>query len=284
VLTKSLDELYARKARLEAEKNSEGALNFPDELLAREAADSQIAHLLDGERKLFGLRQQARSGQKAQLRERIAQLQEESSGLAEQIEAKSKEITLIKEELEGVLELWNKQLIQITRVTALKRDAARLEGERGQLIASKASINGKITETELQVIQVDEDARSKVAEELSNVRAKISELSERKIAAEDQLKHVDIRAPQSGRVHQLSVHTVGEVIGPGDTIMVIVPGNDTLSIEAKVSPNDIDQLQPNQKASLRFSAFDQGDTPELTGTVEWVSADLTEDARTRTAY
>jgi len=284
VLTKTLDELYARRARLEAEKDSDSSLSFPDELTTREAADTQIAHLLEGERKLFSLRLQARSGQKAQLQERIAQLREESSGLAEQIDAKSKEIALIKEELEGVLELWEKKLIPITRVTALKRDAARLEGERGQLIASKASISGKITETELQVIQVDEDARSKVAEELSNVRAKISELSERKIGAEDQLKHVDIRAPQAGRVHQLSVHTVGGVIGPGETIMLIVPGNDALSIEVKVSPNDIDQLQPNQKATLRFSAFDQAETPELNGTVNWVSADLTEDERTGTSY
>ena len=234
--------------------------------------------------KLFSLRLQARNGQKAQLRERTSQLREEVSGLAQQVEAKAQEIALIQEELKGVLELWKKQLIQITRVTALRRDAARLEGERGQLTASKASTSGKITETELQIIQIDEEARSKVAEELSEVRAKISELSERKIAAEDQLKHVDLRAPQTGRVHQLSVHTVGGVIGPGETIMLIVPDNDTLGIEAKVSPNDIDQLRPEQKASLRFSAFSQGTTPELNGTVSWMSADLTEDERTGTFY
>lgn len=284
VFTKSLDELYARRARLEAEKNGEDTVNFPDELLAREATDLVVALLLEGERKLFSLRLQARNGQKAQLRERTSQLREEVSGLAEQIEAKSQEIALIQEELKGVLVLWNKQLIQITRVNALKRDAARLEGERGQLTASKASTSGKITETELQIIQIDEEMRSKVAEELSDVRAKISELSERKITAEDQLKHIDIRAPQAGRVHQLSVHTVGGVIGPGETIMLIVPDNDTLSIEAKVSPDDIDQLRPEQTASLRFSAFSQGTTPELNGTVSWMSADLTEDERTGTSY
>jgi HlyD family secretion protein len=206
------------------------------------------------------------------------------SGLAQQVEAKAQEIVLIQEELKGVLELWKKQLIQITRVTALKRDAARLEGERGQLTASKASTSGKITETELQIIQIDEDARSKVAEELSEARAKISELGERKIAAEDQLKHVNLRAPQTGRVHQLSVHTVGGVIGPGETVMLIVPDNDTLSIEAKVSPNDIDQLRPEQTARLRFSAFSQGTTPELNGMVSWMSADLSEDERTGTSY
>ena len=246
--------------------------------------DSEVAHILEGERKLFSLRVEARNGQKAQLRERASQFREEISGLAEQIEAKTQEIALIEEELKGVLELWQKHLIPFTRVTSLKRDAARLDGERGQLIASKASTNGKISEVELQIIQVDEDARSKVAEELSDVRAKISELSERKIAAEDQLKRVEIRAPQTGRVHQLSVHTVGGVIGPGETIMLIVPENDALSVEAKVSPNDIDQLRPDQMAILRFSAFNQRTTPQINGAISWISADLNHDEHTGASY
>ena len=182
------------------------------------------------------------------------------------------------------MDLWQKKLIPFTRVNSLKRDAARLEGERGQLIASKASTGGKIAEVELQIIQVDDDARSKVAEELSDVRAKIAELSEREIAAEDQLKRIDIRAPQTGRVHQLAVHTIGHVITPGETIMLIVPDNDELSVEAKVSPNDIDQLRPDQLAGLRFSAFNQRVTPEVNGTVSWISADVTEDERTGVSY
>ena len=182
------------------------------------------------------------------------------------------------------LELWKKQLIPITRVTALKRDAARLGGERGQLIAAKAEAAGKIAEVELQIIQVDQNTRSKVAEELSDVRAKISELSERKIAAEDQLKHIDIRAPQTGRVHELGVHTVGGVITPGETIMLIVPDNDALSVQVKVSPNDIDELRPEQPALLRFSAFNLRTTPELNGAVSWIAADQTEDQRTGAYY
>jgi HlyD family secretion protein len=121
-----------------------------------------VAHLLDGERKLFDLRAEARSGQKKQLKERISQLREEVGGLVEQVEAKGREIAFIQEELKGVMQLWEKNLVPITRVTALKRDAARLEGERGQLVAYKASTAGKISETELQIIQVDEDVRSKV--------------------------------------------------------------------------------------------------------------------------
>ena len=123
-----------------------------------------------------------------------------------------------------------------------------------------------------------------MAEELSDVRAKISELSERKIAAEDQLKHIDIRAPQTGRVHELAVHTVGGVIAPGETIMLIVPDNDALSVQVKVSPNDIDELRPEQPALLRFSAFNLRTTPELNGAVSWIAADQTEDQRTGNAY
>ena len=197
---------------------------------------------------------------------------------------KPQEIALIEEELTGVLDLWKKKLIPFTRVTSLKRDAARLDGERGQLVAAKASTGGKIAEVELQIIQVDDDARSKVAEELSDVRAKIAELSEREIAAQDQLKRIDIRAPQSGRVHQLSVHTIGHVITPGETIMLIVPDRDVLSVEAKVAPSDVDQLYPDQPSILRFSAFNIRTTPELNGKVSWVSPDITEEERTGTSY
>lgn len=150
VYSKSLDELRARKSRLEAEKDGADSIVFPAELLGREKADREVAHILDGERKLFNLRLEARRGQKAQLRERTAQLREEIAGLLEQIEAKTQEIALIEEELTGVLDLWKKKLIPFTRVTSLKRDAARLDGERGQLVAAKASTGGKIAEVELQ--------------------------------------------------------------------------------------------------------------------------------------
>jgi HlyD family secretion protein len=284
VFTTNLDELYARQARQEAEKEGADVITFSDDLLAREATDPAVAHILEGERKLFNFRSEARAGQKAQLRERASQLREEIDGVVEQIAAKTKEIGLIEEELKGVLELWQKQLVPYSRVTSLQRDEARLEGERGELIASKASTSGKIAEVELQIIQIDQDLRSKVAEELSDVRAKIAELSERKIGAEDQLKHVDIRAPQTGRVHELTVHTVGGVITAGETIMLIVPENDTLSIQARVSPNDVDQVRPDQPVVLRFSTFNQRTTPQLNGTINWISPDLTQDQHSNASY
>jgi HlyD family secretion protein len=283
IVVKSLNEMYARLARLEAERDDTAEARFPRELLAR-SGDPEVGRVIEGERNLFRLRKTARAGQKAQLKERIAQLKEEIQGLTGQIAAKKREIELIAQELEGVRDLWRKNLVQIQRVTALERDAARLEGERGHLIAATAQSKGKISEIELQIIQIDQDLRSEVAKELGEVQAKIAELVERKVAAEDQLKRIDIRAPQDGSVHQLNVHTVGGVITAGEAMMLIVPEADALTAEAKLAPQDIDQVRSGQSAVLRFSTFNQRTTPELNGTVSRVSADLTTDQRTGTSY
>lgn len=283
IVTKGLDELAARKARLEAERDGAESVAFPLALLAR-ASEPSVAVALTNERKLFELRRSARLGQKAQLNQRITQLQDEIRGLTAQQEAKAREITLIGKELEGVRELWKNNLVQITRMTALERDAARLEGERGQLMAAVAQAKGKISETELQVIQIDQDLSSEVAKDMREVDAKSGEFVERKVAAEDQLKRIDIRAPQDGVVLESKVHTVGGVIPAGDAIMLIVPETDNLMVEAKVNPHEIDQVQVGQTAVLRFSAFNLRTTPEINGTVTRVSADTTTDQRTGQSY
>ena len=283
IVTKGLGEMMARKARLESERDGLDTITFPAQLLA-EADDPDRAAAMDSERKLFNLRKTARSGQKAQLRERIAQLGEEITGLAAQQNSKAKEITLIERELAGVRELWKQNLVQLTRLTALEREAARLDGERGQLVAAAAQAKGKIAETALQILQIDQDLASDVAKELREVDGKIGELVERKVAAEDQLKRIDIRAPQDGTVFQLAVHTIGGVITAGDPIMLIVPEADNLSVEVKVNPQDIDQLQLNQKAILRFSAFNIRTTPEIEGVVTRISADTSTDQRTGQSY
>ncbi len=180
--------------------------------------------------------------------------------------------------------LWDKKLVPITRLTALERDAARIEGERSQLAGIIAQSKGKIAEIELQIIQIGQDLRSEVGKDLVEVRSKLSELAERKIAAMDQLNRVDIRAPQNGRVHQLAVHTIGGVIAPGEKIMLIVPDADALAIEVKISPQDIDHVHLGQTAILRFSAFNQRTTPEVNGEVSLVSPDLTVDQRTGASY
>ncbi len=283
IVVKSLQQLEARQARLEAERDGVATVDFPG-TLRQHAADPEVARLIAGETKLFELRRSAREGQKAQLAERAAQLNEEIGGLASQIAAKEREIELIGQELTGVRDLWEKKLVSIQRVNELERQAARLEGERGQLVAATAQAKGRISEIELQVIQIDQDMRSEVATELRDIQGKVAELVERQIAAEDELRRIDIRAPQSGRVHELAVHTVGGVIGPGEVLTLIVPVADDLTVEVKIAPQDIDQVQIGQAAVLRFSAFNQRTTPEVDGEVTRVSADLTLDERTGLSY
>ena len=171
-------------------------------------------------------------------------------------------------------------MVSIQRMMALEREAANLDGDRGRLIETQAQSAGKISETRLQIIQIDQDLRSEVAGGLREVEGQIAEYVERKISAEDQLKRIDIVAPQDGVVHELTVHTVGGVVSAADTIMLIVPQRDRLALEAQISPQDIDQIQPGQPAVLRLSAFNQRTTSELNGEVNRIAADLTQDQRT----
>jgi HlyD family secretion protein len=283
IVTKNLDGLWARAARLEAEQRGLDSIVFPQMLLSR-AEDPDVKAVIASETKLFEVRVNGRHGQKAQLRERVTQLNEEIAGLAAQEKAKDKEIALVEKELIGVRSLYEQHLVQISRLTVLERDAARLAGERAQYIAARAQAKGKITETELQIIQVDKDMVSEVSKDLRETNDKIGEFVERKVTAEDQLRRVDIRAPQDGMVLQSTVHTVGGVITAGDAIMMIVPQAEDLSVEAKVNPQDIDKLQIGQKTLLRLSAFNQRTTPELNGVVTRVSPDVTTDQRTGQSY
>jgi len=272
IVTKNLDAQWARAARLEAEQRGLDKITFPPQLTSR-ISEPDVKSLILSETKLFEVRVNGRTGQKAQLRERITQLNEEIAGLAAQEKAKDQEIALVEKELAGVRDLYDKHLVQISRLTTLERDAARLNGERAQYIASRAQAKGKITETELQIIQVDKDMVSEVSKDLRETNDKIGEFVERKVTAEDQLRRIDIRAPQDGMVLQ-----------SGDAVMMIVPQADDLQVEAKVNPQDIDKLQIGQKTLLRLSAFNQRTTPELNGVVSRVSPDVTTDQRTGQSY
>lgn len=279
IILKALDELAARRARNEAERDGSRTIMFPADLLSRKDKDWSVAHVIDGETRLFVSRVAGREGQKSQLRERIDQLRQEIIGLTEQAAAKEREIALIGEELRGVRELFRKNLVPFSRVTALERDGARLEGERGQLIASTASAKGKIAETELQVFQIDQEMRTEVGKDLSEIRGKWSEMTEKRVAAEDQLKRIEMRAPQDGYVHQLTVHTIGGLVTPSEPAMLIVPAADQLLVEVKVQPQDIDNVRIGQKAILRFPAFNMRTTPEIDGEVGRVSADVSQDQK-----
>jgi HlyD family secretion protein len=279
IVTKGLDEMWARKARLASERDGVERIVVPPDLIDGTPSPGFLS-ALESERRLFDLRRAARRGQKSQLRQRVAQLDDDVRGYASLQQAKSEEIGLIQRELIGVRTLWEQNLIQMSRLTVLEREAARLKGELAQSIASSAQVRGKVSEIELQIIQIDQDLSSEVAKELREIDGKIGEFIERKVTAEDQLKRAHILAPQNGVVHQLSVHTIGGVVSPADPVMLIVPEADLLTVEAKVAPQDIDQLYVGQTASLRFTAFNQRTTPEIKGAISRISADVTSDQRT----
>ena len=276
MISKQLDQLMMREARLKAERDGNEAISVPD-ILARRSLESDVAEIINGEQSLFASRRESKAGQLSQLKERTAQLAQEADGIAAQIQAKTREIKLIADELAGLADLEAKQLVTTTKLAALKREKARLEGEFGQYEAALAQTKGRRTEVSLQMARLDQEMRTQVVNDLREAQTKIAELVERQIAAADQLRRVDIRAPQDGLVHQLAVFTVGGVINPGEQIMLIVPQDDRLLVEAKISPSDVDQVRKGMQARLRFSAFSQQTTPQITGEVVSLSPDLNRD-------
>ena len=283
IVLNELVALRARLARLLAERDG-GEPAFPADLQGRAASEPDIAQALEGERALLRARSTARSGQKRQLGERAKQLKEEIAGLNEQMHALTQQLAIARDELKDLGDLHAKGLAQRPRVSALQREVLGKEGTIGDIKARVAQTLGKIAEVELQALQLDLDLASAVAKEIREVETRIAELNERKIAGEDQLRRIDIRAPASGVVHQLAVHTVGGVITASETLMLVVPAADQLIVEARINPADIDQLRLAQETRIRFSAFNQRTTPELAGHVFRVAGDLVRDGQTGLAY
>lgn len=283
VVSKQLDEFIGRQARLEAERDGSGEIKMPVEFTDRQN-DPAVQKIMSSELTLFDARRAAREAQKDQLKKRIAQSQDEITGLKAQQEAKARASGLIAEELKGVRDLYQKNLVQLPRLNALERDAADIEGQRGQLIAAVAQAEGRIAETSFQIIQIDEQMRAEAMQELRDIQSKIAEYTERRVAAEDQLKRIDIRAPSDGYVHQLNVHTIGGVISPAEPVMLIVPTNDKLELEAKVLPNEIDQVKIGQKAIVKVHASNARMMPDLHGTVSRISADVSRDQQTGATF
>lgn len=281
IIRTQMIELTGRKARLAAERDGLTAIDFPagfDEL-GPESADVR-----SGEIRLFNENAKSRQSQREQLRSRIGQLGEEITGLTRQRDAKKTEFDIIKKEFDQLLKLFEKNLIPVTRVYAMERESTRLNGEHGALIANIARVKGQTSELEMQILAIDQNVRSETQKELRAIEGRLGELAERYNAAADRLTRMELKAPQAGIVHELSVHTVGGVISPAEQVLLIVPENEALTVEARFSPTDIDQLTFGQPARLRFSAFNQRTTPEVHGHVQHISADVTLDPKTGQSY
>ena len=276
VVSSQLVELTGRKARLAAERDDLDRIEFPD---GYASTDPDVARVIGGEQKLFQARRTSADGQKSQIGERIKQYEEETKGLVVQNKAKARELALINEELLRVEDMYKRKLLPVTRLLALQRDAARIEGEVGTLEAQIAKLGGQIAESRLQIIVIDLTKFSESQKELREIEGRISELQERKLAAEDQLRRVDLRAPIDGVVHELAVHTVGGVVSPGEQLMLIVPSGEALTVEVRIPSSDIDQIQIGRRGTLRFTAFNQRTTPEVKGTVARLSPDAVRDTQ-----
>jgi HlyD family secretion protein len=280
VVSKQLLELAARQARLEAEQSGAERVVFGDDVAGPSMLPGQgglRAEIEASQQALFEARRTALAGRRNQLEDQIVQFERQIEGLAAQRDGKAAEIALIEEELADLEPLFAKKLVAKARMTALRRDRARLVGERGGFVAQIAQAREAISERRIQILQLGEERRAEVLQELQDVRSRIAQLEEQQIAAEDQLRRVEIRAPRAGIVHQLSVHTIGGVLAAGETAMLIVPREDVLVVEARIPPVSIDRVASGQAARVRFPSFDQRVTPDVAARLVTVSPDLTRD-------
>ncbi len=283
LITSQIDEFEGRQARLIAERDDARRVTFPERLAGRADLPS-INRIISGEQTLFEKRVSTRQAQFNQLGERISGLSQEISGLEAQVTAKSRETSLIDKELKSLETLETRQLVTSSKMMALRREAARLDGERAQLVASIGQGKQRIAEIEIQRLSIGSEAKSEIIKELREAEGRLAELSERRTAALDQLNRIEIRSPVDGIVHQMSVSTVGGVINTAEPVMMIVPEGDKLLIEAKVAPKDIDLARAHRNATVRLTAFDQGTTPTIEGTVVTIAADATHEERTGLSY
>lgn len=280
VIESALRKELAAEARLVAERDGSPSIAFPAELTSTPDVSEQIA----SQKAIFEARRSSLGGEFAILEQRIGQLAEEVIGLKAQREAKQRQMTFIAEELQGLRRLMSLGQTTKPRMLALERASAALQGEAGELQAGIARANKAVGETQLEIIQRRKDFQKAVTEELEAVQSRLRDLQERAVAARDVLKRIVLTAPVGGTVVNMAAHSVGAVIKPGETVLEIVPGNDRLIVEVTIRPQDIDNVAPTQPAVIRLLAFKQRTTPQLTGSVIYVSADSLEHAATREPF
>ena len=269
----SLDQLLARRERLRAERDGLTVLRFP--------ATASAAAM--DEQRLFALRRAALSGEQAQLRERMRQREQQIASYQAQIAAYRQQAALIEPERQGVRDLWERRLVTINRLNELERTAVSLQGSIAALQADIAQARAGIAEIRQQSIQLTQQHRSEAATLLSETEQRIAEQRQRAAGATDSFERSTVRAPASGIVDQLTYTTIGSVIPPAQPILRIVPQG-PLEVEARIPPTGIDQLHKGQSARIGFPAFNRQTTPEIHGTLDFVSAERIDDPQTRQSY
>lgn len=275
--------LAARHARLAALQSGAADVYFPDWLVA-EAGDPDVASILATEINLLETRRVSHKDRKAILQQRIVQLEKEIEGLGAQIDGQTRQLVLIGKEIAGVQELVNKGLERTPRLLGLQRTEAQIKAQRGSNTAAVSRTEQAISQTELELIASDTVLQDEIAREMANIQSELSQAGERMAASGDILNRIEIRAPVAGKILDLKYHTAGGIIAPGAAILDIVPENEELIIEARISPMDIDVVYESLEAQIHLSAFAQRNLPMITGTVRHVSADRLVDEITGQPY
>ena len=274
----------ARLVRLLAERDDAKSLGFPayDPQLGISEADYRV--ITDSERRQFELRRVDREGQKAQFRSRISQTQQQTIADEAQLEANRAQTTIVKAEVDDLRALFAKHLVDYQRLSEMERTLSQLQGSQGTLQSDIAQNDAKIAELQLMIEQVDQSLRSQLTDQISQSQGSIANFAQQLAVSKDALARTVIVSPLDGVVHQLSVHTVGGVVQPAETLMLVVPKHDNLVGEVKLSPRDIDQVYPGQDVTIHFTAFDRGTTPAIEGQLALISPDLVHDPHSGESY
>ncbi len=270
----------AAESRLLAERDDKPTVTFPEELTSLEATDTTVRDNLDSQRRLFTSHRESLSGQIDVLNQKIAQSGSEISGLRDQANAAGRQVSLLDEEITVVRGLLAKGNALKPRLLALERQSADLIGQRGQAQAMISRASQTINESKINIINLKTEFLNQVVAELKETQTQLSSLNEQMRSAGDVARRVDIVAPITGTVTGLMVHTIGGVVKPGDTVMTLVPQDDKLIVEARITPQDIDVVHTGLKAQVRLTAFKARYLRPAEGTVITVSADRFDDQRT----
>lgn len=277
--------LLAQRARLQAEAAGHARIAPPPEFADLTGVDrSDAARALEVQQGQLRTRAAVLAAQRGVIGQRTSQASSQGRGYSRQVAAADEQLRLIDEELNALRGVAEKGFVSKTRVRALERAKAELEGQRGQYAATVAQTGGQQGETRLQVLETQNAYYERVATELRDVENSLSEARPKWAAARDQLARIDIRAPATGTIVGLSVFTRGGVIAPGQKLMDIVPDRAPLTVEAKLSPADADDVRVGQRAFVRFATLHERALPALQGVVTLVSADSLTDERTGETY
>jgi HlyD family secretion protein len=279
----SIDQLRAREARLRAERDALPAIDFPADLLARQA-EPLVAQATAEERRIFMLDRETVAGQIAAIRAQIAQAGKAAGSYRDQAGVYRQQAALIAEERNANDQLWKNGYTTLQRRNELARAAVGLGGSVASAEAQASQLGSKVAELRQQMIVVAQDARARAGAELAQVQSKLIELKQNNVVAQDANERNLIRAPYAGVVDKLAFTTIGGVVPAGETIMEIVPDKDPYVVTARVSPADVDQLITGQNVMIRFSAFNARTTPELEGRLTKIGADRTVDQQHSTAF